>query len=195
MFPTRPIVGFLARFFLVFVVLTALWPMVSGTYCDLFRSGGDILFGGYGSVRFRTLPEQEGMDDTKVFVRNRNSRQWAWITISSKHVGYTSTAVLTALIIATPVGWTRRVGALGCGHLLLHGFIALRLLVFVRAGPAEVVDTFWNRTIGAGLLSVSTGQGVSYIVPILIWIVISFRREDLESIMPGSSPSGEYSAQ
>ena len=87
MSPTRPIVGWLFRFLLVYGMLTALWPLVSDTYCELFRSGGDILFGSYGSVRFRALPEPDGMDDTKIFVKHRDSRQWTWIKISSKHVG------------------------------------------------------------------------------------------------------------
>ncbi len=187
MSPTRPIVGFALGFLLVYGMLAALRPLVSDTYRDLFRSGGDILFGAYGSVRFRTLPEPVGMHDTKISVKHRGSRQWTGIRINSKHVGYTSTAVLTALIVATPLGWSRRGVALGCGYLLLHGFIALRLLIFVRAGTAEVLDTFWNRAIRAGLLSLSAGQAVSFIVPILIWILVSMRQEDIELIMPGSS--------
>lgn len=182
--PLRPTVGFALRFLLVYGALMALWPLVSGSYREFLRTGGDFLFGSSGSVRFQILPQPEGMDDSRIFVRQGDSSQWMWINFSTKHVGYASTAVLAALVLATPFPWSRRVVALGCGYLLLHGFIALRVLILIGAGTTNVPDTVWNRTLGTGLQLLATGQAVSYIAPILIGLLVSLRREELERLFP-----------
>ncbi len=112
MFRSRPIVGFAVRVLLVYGVLMGLWPVVRGGYRELFRTGGESFFGALGSIRFEGLPQAEGLNDTKIFVTNRTSGQSTWIKVSSRHVGYASTAAVLGLILASPIPWSRRVRAL-----------------------------------------------------------------------------------
>ena len=102
MLRSRPIVAFAVRFLLVYGLLMALWPVVCGAYREVFRTGGDALFRSFGSVRFRALAEIHGMNDTKIFVKAGESSQWTWMKISTRHVGYISTAAVVGLIVATP---------------------------------------------------------------------------------------------
>ena len=119
-----------------------------------------------------------------------------------------SSATLAGLILATPIPWPRRGRAFFWGMILLHAFVALRLATLIiygftldTPGPLALPDAFWGRTLRAVILTFSVGQGLSYIVPILIWMLVSLRREDLAMILPGrrlSSLAGaekEFSAQ
>lgn len=180
--------GFAVRVLLVYGVLMGLWPVVCGGYRELFRTGGESFFGALCSIRFRGLAKPEGMDDTKIFVKSRESSKWTWMKVSTRHVGYTSTAVVVGLILASPIPWSRRARALIWGLLLVHGFIALRLgvlIVYVMSlGWHETPPaTLWNRSVSAGVLCVSTGQAFSYIGPVVIWLLVALRREDLDMIM------------
>lgn len=183
MLPSRSISGFVVRFLLLYGVLVALWPMLSSGYASLFRSGGELVLGRFGSgglVRFRDLPQPEGMDDTRILLKARGSHEWTWMKLSTRHVGFTSTAVLVALVLATPVPWRRRARALLWAMLLIHLFITLRLLIMIafgmslnESGADALPDSFLARCLAAGSLSVSVGQGLSYIAPVLIWVLVA----------------------
>ncbi len=192
MFRSRPILGFAVRFLLVYGVLMGLWPVVRGAYRELFRTGGDSFFGSLCSVRF----EPEGTDDTKIFVKSRGSSKETWMKVSTRHVGYISTAAAIGLIVANPIPWSRRARALLWGLILVHGFIALRLgilIVYVMSlsgrDSLALPATLWNLSVDRGVLSISTGQAFSYIGPVVIWLLVSLRREDLDMIM--SAGQGE----
>ena len=195
MLRSRKIIGFFARFLIAYCLLMFLWPVVCGVYGAYFRAGGDLIFGSSGSVRFQALAEPEGLDDTKFFVRKGASGKWTFTQLSSRHMGYLSTAAVLGLILATPVTWARRGRALLWGLVWLHGFIALRLGILVlytfsvhTAGPLAVSQGFWSKSLRAGILSVSVGQGLSYIAPIIIWMLVTLRREDLGAILPKRAP-------
>ncbi len=193
---SRPILGFAVRVLLVYGVLMGLWPVVCGGYRELFRTWGESFFGALGSIRFEGLPQAEGMDDTKIFVKSRESSKWTWMKVSTRHVGYTSTAVVVGLILASPIPWSRRARALIWGLLLVHGFIALRLgvlIVYVMSlggrDSLALPPTLWNLSVDRGVVSISTGQAFSYIGPVVIWLLVALRREDLDMIM--SAGQGE----
>ena len=186
----------------------ALWPLVCEWYPGFLRTGGEVLFGSLGLkdvVRFEALPEREGMDDTQILltkadapkrtlVRNGTTYHAAVATrmkLSSRHVGYVSTAVLVGLILATPIRWSRRGRAFFWGVLLLHAFIAARLAILVvygltlnSSGPPAQLDSLWAGTLHTGMQTLSAGPTVSYILPVIIWILVSLRREDLAMILP-----------
>lgn len=182
-------------FLLVYGALMAVWPGVCGVYAAGFRAGAEAIFGtlgSHGTVRFRALPEPEGADDTKMFVKPDRSQEWTWMKFSSRHVGYLSTAVLAGLILATPLPWSRRAWALLAGMVLLHVFVAMRIAILIvcalrvdTSGRLGLSDSFWDRMLRAGVNCISTGQAISYIVPILIWILVSLRREDLDMVLRG----------
>jgi hypothetical protein len=46
-------------------------------------------------------------------------------------------------------------------------------------------ETFWAKTLRGTVGRLSVGLAVSYIAPIVIWALVSLRREYLEMIIPG----------
>lgn len=192
---TRRIVGFFLRFLIVYAVLMALWPAVSDVYGSLFRFGGKSLFGSLSSVqvRFEHLPDAEEMKDTRIWVRKPGSPKWKRFRVSSRHMGYLCTALLTGLLVATPLPWRRRIRAILWGVLVVHGFIALRQGITVAYGlhlsigePQMLRDPSWSTPLRIGVEFVAGGPAASCIAAILIWVLVSFRREDLAMILPGN---------
>ncbi len=191
---TRRIVGFFLRFLIVYAVLMALWPAVGDVYGSLFRTGGKSLFGPFpssGQVRFEHLPDAEGMNDTRIWVRRPGLRKWRRFRVSSRHMGYLSTALLTGLLVATPLPWRRRTRAIIWGLLVVHVFIALRQGIVVAYGlhlntgvPQMLRDPYWSNPLRIGVEFLAGGPGSSCIAAILIWILVSLRREDLAMILP-----------
>lgn len=191
----KVIVGILVRFVIVYGALMALWPVAADEYGAFFRAGGELIFGSFGStrtVRFRTLTEPDGTNDTSFRIINRTSGEWTKLNTSSRYMGYFSTGVLAGLVLATPIPWRRRARALLWGLLLLHGFISLRLGILIgyactleTSGPLVLSQAFWARSLRAAVGFLTIGLAVSYIVPILIWALVSLRREDLAMIIPG----------
>lgn len=124
--------------------------------------------------------------------------QWLEIGISSRQVGYLPTAVLLALIVATPIALTRRLRSLGLGIVLIHLFIALRIAVMLFWGshkdwtpPTPGASVFWSKAIEAAVMFFGVGQPMGYIAPVVLWVLVSFRREDVASLL--GAPAGDDS--
>lgn len=193
---TRRIVGFLLRFLVVYAALMALWPAVSDIYGSAFRTGGKFLFGAFPSsvqVRFEHLPSAEAMNDTRIWVRKPGSPKWWRFRVSSRHMGYLSTALLTGLLVATPLPWRRRTRTIIWGLIAVHGFIALRQGLAVAYGlhmntgvPQMLRDPYWSTRLRLGVEFLAGGPSSSCIAAILIWMLVSLRREDLGMILPRS---------
>ena len=195
----------LGRFFLllavVYGVLMAPWPGVTSAYAYLFRAGGNGLFARFwfspdGSVRFLDLRalepgdlapgtppiEASGAFDTVMELSSRRAPgSLGYLRTSSRYIGFGPTAVLIALIVATPTTWRRRAWALLWGMLLVHLFIALRLsLTLAAAGfaadkgyalfhPSE----FWRGVLTRAESIFSDNPTVSFVVPTVIWFLVA----------------------
>lgn len=121
--------------------------------------------------------------------------QWLEIGINSRQVGYLPTAVLLALVVATPIALTRRLRSLGLGIVLIHVFIAIRIGVMLFYGshkdwtpPAPGTSDFWATAIQAAVKFFCVGQPMGYIAPVVLWIFVSFRREDVASLLGTPAP-------
>ncbi len=193
MLRNKPIAGFLIRFVLVYAVLMAPWPGVKSVYQSAFSSGWSFVFGTITSpetVRLAPLESADRMADTTLFVRHRHVPGIVNMTINCRQTAYLPTAVAMALLLATPIPWPRRVKALCWGLALVHLFIGLRLVVMLLYGayrdvsPPDYADPgIWVKTVAATVLFVGTGQALSYIGPIFIWLVVALRRDDLTRIL------------
>ena len=193
---TRRIVGFFLKFVVLYGVLMYLWPVVYGPYCAFFRGGGELAFRAFWStdvIRFEGFPyeERKAENDTRVFVARRGSPQKKAMNICARDVAYLSTAVFTTLVLASPISWRRRGRAFLVGACLLHVFIVLRLTIVIAAissyntpDPWLMGDSFWTKAAHAAIPRLSLGQPVGYIAAILIWMLVSLRREDLAMFGP-----------
>ena len=190
--------GFLVRFLLVFGVLLVPWPGLGHAYAVLFRAGGDLVLGSFPSgvdVRFRPLPEGEAKWNTELVVRNRQTQAVGSVPMSSRSMGYVPTAVLVGLVLATPIPWPRRRRALFWGLILVHGFVVLRLGLVILDGLSRsdalapfIWGPFWGKVLSRAAPALGHTPAGSYIVPVLIWVFVSFRRRDWFALFGQAQP-------
>lgn len=205
MLPSRPIVGFFLKFVLVYGVLMALWPVVFDEYRAFFKTGGEFVFRVIwprDTIRFEPLPEREKGtgNETKVWVVRRDGSGGKKMSICIRDIGYLSTVVFVALVFAAPVSWSRRGRAFLWGLLLLHVVIVLRITVLVSFFSSLIEpdswlkgQTFWSRTAYAALWRLALGQPLAYISAVLVWILVTLRREDLAMVLSAMPDRGQES--
>jgi hypothetical protein len=210
MLPPRSLGRFFLLSLAIFLALAALRVPVDRAYAYLFRSAGNVLFTGFwfwpeGKVRFLDLyaPDQisqinelipgelpaghkplraEGVKDTLMVLMNRRVPAFIGQLRTSSRSAYWPTAMLIALLLATPLSWSRKGWALLWGLLLIHAFIALRLTLTLLAGGFAVPDkayalfhpgAFWQRVLTGGQNVLSDNPTVSFVVPVFIWFLVA----------------------
>ncbi len=196
----KPVRGFSFRLVLVYVMLIIPWPGLEEAYATLFRAGGTFVFGSFGSegvVRFlqSDLPDNSTRDTLIVFSTRKPLHPNGYMRIkktctSSRYGGYIPTILVIALILATPISWLRRAWTLLWGMGLVHTFIAFRLLVkifYLLSGDPEVplfvLNPFWETVLNFAYDIFVFRLGSSFVIPIFIWILVTFRREDWKLLM------------
>lgn len=194
--PVRsPIRRFAVRLLLVYGLLIVPWPGLKEGYGNLFRSCGDSLFGSFGSqgvVAFRSPPKKHAAWDTLVHFRKRGNASGWKLEFSSRGWAYLPTAAVVALVLATPLPWTRRWRALILALGLVHVFIVLRvglmLLYAFRLESLFVVSPFWGKFVEWACEAFSTSPVTSFLVPVVIWFVVAFPRAEWGIGSKGASP-------
>lgn len=196
----RPVARFLASFAIIYGLFILPWPGWSALYGEYFRAFNRLIFVREGERRilfFAPLPgAPQNPLDTQITIANRdhlNAKGEApalFLAVTSRGVGWVPTATLAALILASPVPWRRRAWALLCGMIALHGYIAGFIAVYLwnntdESSGVQLVTLLphW-KPIVFGLCKTMTASGASFVVPVLLWIVLIFRREDLEQLKP-----------
>lgn len=197
----------LGRFIIVsvaaYALLMAPWPGLERGYAYLFRSGGDIVFARFwfwpdGGVRFLNLKslksgdlapgapkiEAVGTFDTLMELRSRGAPQVGYLRTSSRYVGYGPTVIVIALVLATPIRWSRRGWALLWGMVWIHAFILLRLTLTLTASGFAAdkkyalfdPSPFWTEVLTRAESLLSDNPTVSFVVPTFIWFLVALRR-------------------
>jgi hypothetical protein len=187
---------------LVYAALMVPWPGLASGYRAIFRCGGNTLFARFwfwpqAGVRFLDLyhlkpgdlaPGAPSLPSTDAFdlameLKTRGVPQVGYLRTSSRYVGYGTTALLVALIVATPIPWRRRGWALLWGLLLSHAFIALRLTLTLLAGGFAADKAyaifhpgpFWRGALTRMDSVLADNPAVSFVVPTFIWFLVAFR--------------------
>jgi hypothetical protein len=196
------------RFFLGFMVLYALvltpalipWPGFRSAYRAFYCWMGNMVFGSIGetgSVRFAPWETPQGdLDTTLVLTNTKPPAAVAEIHKKSVILGYYPTASFVALVLATPIPWRWR----RC-RALLWGLVWVNLFVLVRTG-IEIVQLFSGQDalnifdlgrFGRAALDQAHAALVGapasfFVVPIFIWILVTFRRTDWQAFTRGTPP-------
>ena len=109
---------------------------------------------------------------------------------SARLTGYLPTAEVIALILALPIPWSRRWKALFWGLVLVNGFVVLRLeitLLYWFSGDRPFAlyspGPFWSEVLVGAREVVVVSPMLTFAVPVFIWILVTFRRGDLEQWM------------
>lgn len=185
--------GFFWRFVLIYGLLIFPWPGWNDFYAGYFRDLGEMAFSRENDNRivfFAPFSEQHGFSrlDTRMTLGNRSladssgNGRAEMLDLDSRSIGWVPTALTAALILATPLPWRRRVGALAGGMLLIHCFVLFSLQTWIwNASPSLSLSTlspFWKNVVDDLEYTLVTQLGASFSVPLLIWVLVTFRRSD-----------------
>ncbi len=191
--PARLIAGFLVRVIVLYGVLMAPWPGLSEGYAAFYRGCAGVFlssFPGGGVVRFEPLSPPDGVRDTQIVCSKRGSQVVASMPTGSRYGGRAPTALLVALVLATPIPWSRRCLGLFFGLLLVNIYvgwrISLNLLDFYTAPHSLAlyeIGPFFKPVLSATKEFVAGGITGAYFPPIFIWILVSLRRTDLIKVV------------
>lgn len=204
MLQSRPITFFFIRVVLVYALLMIPWPGLQRASGMFYRAVWNIVFvsfGADGEVQFLPLRPPKHGQDTTVILKNVRTSYVFRLTTSSRYMAYAPTVLLLALLLATPVPWSRRWRALLWGLLFVHGFIVARMaLVLLETFTRGDTLALWHpgpffRGVVKGLIpAFACSLTASFAVPVLIWILPMFCRRDWPALgrraAEARSPSG-----
>lgn len=190
--PRSLIVVFLWRFALVYALLIAPWPGFNAAYGKYFRALGQTVFSREGVerlLRFEAVPaELNHVLDTRIALANRDQLDREgrgpvrYLELDTRGMGWVPTALLLALVLATPVGWRPRGWALLWGLIAVHLFILFSVAVYIWNSSTELslltLTPFWKQVAGGLEETLVTQMGASFVVPVLIWILVTIRWQD-----------------
>lgn len=189
----------LFRFFVVFASLYGTlifpWPGWNAIYGKGYRGLNGLFLASEGPgkiVRFRASDPGKPLDTEIVVIEAGQAPvngmfKARILCLDSRGVGWIPTALLMALIISTPIPWRRRLWALAIGMVTIHLFIVFigEIYLWNETLPLEGSDTpvpeRIERWIAGGLEETLVVQlGASFVVPAIVWIMVTFNREDLD---------------
>ena len=199
------VLHFLCCFVPVYALLIIPWPGSRDLYGSYLRSAARFVLAQSNSrriLRFEEVPvsKRNRTLDTRITVANREqldasgSGRAVMLDLDSHGIGWVPTALLIALVVATPVSWPRRLRALFWGLLAVHTFILATIEVYIwnqsdASNGLNLVELspFW-KTVANGLEETLVTQlGASFVFPLLIWILTTFRAEDIRLFSAAAS--------
>ncbi len=192
MLPARVVAMFFLRLAVLYALLMAPWPGLRGAYGAYFRACAGHAYESIGSdgiVRFLPLSPPTADGDTVMKLGNRKTRATRRVGIDSRRIGYTPTAFLIALILATPVVWTRRGKAFVGGLVLIHVYVILVLGVvllkwFSSDHPVALLEftPFWRQLLLNAVQVIVFSPFTWVAVPTAVWILVTFTRDDWQKL-------------
>ena len=182
----------------VYTVLVLPIPGVREAYRDGFLAVAQWVFhpfGQNGLVRFEPRTGDAEMDAV-VTMGKRGVYLGQPVAIDTGRVGYVPTVELIALVLATPIPWSRRWRALVLGLVLVSLFVVFRmwlvlLFTYSQDLPMRLYTPgpFWNKLLAGCNEFFFISPTCSFLVPALIWAVVSLRREDITRLL--AKPDGQ----
>ncbi len=195
MYPVERTGWFFLKLIVIYGLLLIPWPGVERGYAVYYRGMANLFYGSLGSVgtaRFESFQERSGRYDSQMIIKcvsfdgKRTTRD---VPFHTRRIGYLPTVQVTALILATSMPWRRKLRALLFGLVLIHAFIILEIGLTVMYSLTDVrlpVFDFepWTCHFFARLYEMTViSPTLSFILPILIWLLVCFRREDWQQIV------------
>ena len=211
------IAGAPVRFALLYILLMVPWPGWDLAYGKAYASVAAFVFDSddpFRTVRIRHIDQTNNPNPTlwgqdtgvtlEVRKRSVGMREVPpnGTARSSHYMGWAPTALVIALVVATPISWRRRAFALPWGVILASGFSLLMIAVWIYGwfyaqewiALHDIAGDYESRVkLMASVLNLSGDMGPYYIAPVFIWVLVTLRRGDLYSIFSlrasSSSPS------
>lgn len=193
--PAKLVLFFVFKCALLYALFVSPLFAVGDAYRRGFRAVGNAMFyrvGAPGLVQFEPLERAPEGKDTRVVLENRRDRRKGALEIRSLYYGYRPMAFLIALILATPISWSRRGRALLWGLVWINLFVALRVWLRVTDAFCDPkmlglydVSQLWRSVLHGVMLVISRAPATSYFAPLLVWGLVTFRRGDWSAIQAG----------
>ena len=191
--PARTIIGFVLRVVVLYALLMVAWIVVGDAYAAGFRAGCGMLFGSFGSqwtIRYEPIPDASKYEDTEVLMKNARTGVQGRKTVSARYLGYVPTAMLIALVLSTPLPWSRRWRALLWGLLLINAIIPLReFLVLLETLSMEEGPGFFQLSAPAKAVlqvvtaAISRSTLSHFVIGVAVWIPTTFRKGDWDTLV------------
>lgn len=191
----RKLGSFILRIAVIFGLLIIPWPGFRDAYGDYSRwivnsvfgrDHGDFLIHAEAHQRVRglaTMDSQIVMANTTLISDCKCPADY--LGFDSRAICWLPTALTIALILATPIPWRRRLASMLIGILLIHLYILAVFAIYI-----------WNQSTTIGVITLPpfaklitdaleytfvTQIGPGFAVPILIWILVTFRQKDFKT--------------
>lgn len=206
--PTKTILFFFLRIVVIYTVLAIPWPGVKQGYHTVYCKVGNALFYRFGNscrVTVSPLEKTGGGKDTELLLDIRHPegrRGQAKLKIDAMYLGYKPTIFLIALVLSTPISWSRRGRSLAWGLLLVSGFVAFRVWLQLinnlsHPGPIQLYEfSGWFKAIIAGSARIFImSPATSYFVPVFIWALVAIRFDDITHLFPATKKQSSSKAQ
>lgn len=195
MISTRKLIFSFAAFAAVYLFLLLPQVNMNGVYAEQFCKLGNFLYqdfpqGGYVQLRTQT---DKGKNDIALFLSNASWIENGKLTgvttnKASDRIGYLITAFFTALVMATPVSWKRKLVALILGLVLVTAFVMLKLYVIIlqaftqvdwfglfQEPSAKQSIQFWHEHFAA-----PASYGYSFVL--IVWLALSIGRREWKKL-------------
>jgi len=191
----------------LYALLIVPWPGSRdcyGNYLGFVAKTALASSGGHRILRFEQVPEAKRNRtlDTRITVANRDqldasgSGPAVMLDFDSRGVGWMPTALLLSLVVSTPIPWQRRARAVFWGLLAIHAFVLFSLEAYIwnesdaTSGLNLVTfSPFWKTVVNGLEETLITQMGASFVAPTLIWILVTFRADDLRTFTAKTLPS------
>jgi hypothetical protein len=193
-----PVTLFCIRFLIFFGLALVPWPGLPAACNGCFRAVVQMAF--HSKTGLRSLEiEPHDAHDTRIVIVNRalmrpdGSGPVRNLDLDSFDFTWRPGSLLLALILASPVSWSRRAWALVLGGVWLQAFLLSVLGFAIWEESTEValvtLSPFWKQA-DDNIMHLLVGQ-LNIAAPFLIWLVVTFRRQDFREFLSGSRTAQE----
>lgn len=192
---------FLCRFVVIYLIFSPPWTGWDRIYGSFFRTLGGAVFhdNDQRELAFETPGKNSPRPlDTRIEIANRallhadGSGPVRDFDLDARAFAWDPMALLAALILATAIPWRRKLRALLWGALSLQAVILLFLAFSIWNESAQIglghLTPFWQSAADAATDFIVTQTRLA--LPPLIWILVTFRREDWHPAMAPESKPG-----
>jgi hypothetical protein len=189
---------FFCRFVILYGLLVIPWPGLGDAYCRYFRTMGRSVFGsqrGLRMLRFEAAEKSNSPIDTIITMANRDrmgpdgSGPAKILKLDAWSVGWVPTALLLALTMATPIPWPRRGLSVLLGLLLINFYVGISVGSYLWNESTDLglltLTPFWKAVADGSEETMITQLGPSFVVPVVIWIFVTFRPREINAIERG----------
>lgn len=199
MSPLKPLSLFFVKLVCLYLLFVVVWEFADGQrwYPAAFQSAGSTFFRAFefgdddgGRVHIDELDTPNNLWDSELRFANLKTGAKGAQPFSSRYWGYAPTTMVLTLILATPVSWKRRGWAMLAGLALVHLWIGLECWLSILngfSGANDLAIYFFSSAPKKVLATVTEFVTVStvtrFVVPVFIWVLVTFRRQDLEEAL------------